>query len=117
MILDGNILPANHFLRRHGEERTRFHRRVIRDNHEGAPANFGKSSDRARGRRAAPLLVHFERRVNSQLEKLRTWIDQLADTLTRREAAFLVLRFNRFGAAALANLLLFILYFRKELDD
>ncbi len=116
-VFDGDVLRANHFLRGHGEKRAGFHGCIIGDNHEGAPANFGKSGDRPRARRAAPFLVHFERRVDSQFKKLRTGIDQLCDALAGGETAFFVLRFDGLRATALADLFFFVLDFCQQIDD
>ena len=44
-------------------------------------------------------------------------IDQLGNAFARCEPAFFVLRFDGFRAAALANLLFFVLYFGEEIDD
>ena len=102
-ILDGDVLRANHFLRRHREKRAGFHRGVIGDDHHAAPADARQPGDRSRRRRAAPFLVHFVRGVEAQLEKLRSRIDQLGDALARRQPPFFVLRFDGFRAAALAE--------------
>ena len=116
-ILDGDILRANHFLRGHRKERAGFHRRIVGDNHECPAANFRQARDGARARGAAPLLIHLERCVNSQFEKLPSGIDQLGDALARSQAALFVLRLNCFGAPALANLFLFILDLGEKIDD
>jgi hypothetical protein len=112
-VFDCDILRANHFLRGHREKRTCFHGGVIGDDHESAPANFRESGDGSCARRAAPLLIHFKCRVDSQLKKLRTGINQFGDTLSRSEPAFLVLRFDCFRAAALADLFFLVLDFRQ----
>ena len=70
--------------------------------------------DRAGCRRAAPFLVHFVRGVNSQLEKRRVRIDQLGDAFARRQAAFFVLRFDGFRAAALLNFGFLVLDFGEQ---
>ena len=116
VIVDGHVLRANDLFGGHGEERPGFHRGVIRDNHKGAATNHSQARNRAGAGRAAPLLVHFEGRVNTQLEELRAGINQLGDALARGQAPFLVLRLNRLGAATLKNLLFFIFDFRKEID-
>ncbi len=114
MIVDGNILRANHFFRREREESPGFHRRVVGDDHHQTPADSPEAGDRARGRRAAPLLVHFVRGVNSQLEKRSVRIDQLGDALARGQAALLVLRFDGLRAAALLNRGFLVLDFREQ---
>ena len=115
VIVDGNILRANHFFRGEREERSGFHRRVVGDDHHEAPADSREAGDRARGRRAAPLFVHFVRGVNSQLEKRSVRIDQLGDALARGQADFLVLRFDGFRAAALLNHGFLVLDFGDEI--
>jgi hypothetical protein len=48
---------------------------------------------------------------------MRAGIDQFRDAFAGGEATLFVLRFGRFGAAALGDLLLFILYLSNEIDD
>jgi hypothetical protein len=62
-------------------------------------------------------LVHLVSRKNSQFKQLRAGIDQLGDTLPRRQPAFFMLRFNGFRASALSNLFFFVLNFREEIND
>ena len=69
VILDRDILRANDFLRRHREKRAGFHRRVVGDDHHQAPGYAPETRDDARGRRAAPFLVHLVCGVEAQLEK------------------------------------------------
>ncbi len=45
VIVDSNILRADHFLRGHGKKRAGFHRGIIGDDHEGAPADARDSGD------------------------------------------------------------------------
>ena len=52
----------------------------------------------------------------SKLEKVCSGIDQLGDALARRQPALLVLRFDGFRAAALADFLFFILDFGEEVN-
>ena len=117
VIFDGDILRANDFLRGHREKRAGFHGGVVGDDHERAAADAREPGYRSGRRRAAPLFVHFVGGENAQLEKLRAGIDQLRDAFARREPAFLVLRFDGFRAAALANLLFFVLDLGEEIDD
>ena len=110
-IFDGDVLRADHFLRGHREKSARFDRGVVGDDHHQPAGNAREAGDRSRGGRAAPFLVHFVGGVDAQLEEVRFRIDQLGDALARREAAFLVLRFDGFGAAALADLFFFVFDF------
>ena len=73
-----------------------------------------RPGDGARGRCAAPLFVHFVRRVNPQLKKRSARIDQLGDAFPRRQAALLVLRLDGFGAAAQLNRGFLILDFGEQ---
>ena len=116
VILDSDILRANDFFRGHGKKCTGFHRGIIRDNHERAAANFGEAGNRARARRATPLFVHFERRVDAKLEEVRVGISQFRDTLAGRQAALFVLRLDRFRSATLPNLFFLVLNFREQID-
>src|SRR2546427_7136524 len=116
-VFDGDVLRANYFFRSHRKKRAGFHSRVIGDKHEGAPADFRKPSDRSGAGRATPLLVHFERGVDSQFTKLRIRIDQFCNALTSGEPAFFVLRLDGLRAAALADLFFLILDFRQQIDD
>ncbi len=68
-IIDGDVLRANHFLGGHREKRAGFHGGVVGNDHEQAPGHATKTGDGSRGRRAAPFLVHFVRRVNAQARK------------------------------------------------
>ena len=115
-ILDGDVLRANHFLRGHREERAGLHRGVVGDDHHAAPGDVAEAGNGAGGGRAAPFLVHFVGGVEAQLEEFRAGIDQFGDALARGEAAFLVLRFDGFCAAALADLFLFVLDFGEAVD-
>jgi hypothetical protein len=117
VIFDGDILRADDFLCRHREKRAGFHGRVIGDEHKSPSADFCESGDRSCRGRAAPLLVHFVSGENAQLKKLRARVYQFGDAFPRCEAAFLVLRFDSFCTAALANLFFFVLNFCEEINN
>ena len=71
----------------------------------------------ARGR-AAPFLVHFERREGRPVQKIAIpGSISFGDSFAGREPALFVLRFDRFRATALANLLFLILDFGEQFDD
>ena len=78
--------------------------------------HFRQARDRSRRGSAAPLLIHFVRGVQAELEELRFRIDQLGDAFAGRQAAFLVLRFDGFRPAALANPLFLVLDFGEPVD-
>jgi hypothetical protein len=70
---------------------------------------FGYSAEElrsipARGRRAPPLLVHFERRKQPQFEEFRLRIQQQIEALSHRQTLLPMLRFDGLCTAALANL-------------
>jgi hypothetical protein len=117
VIFNGDVLRADNFLRGHREKRASFHRRVIGDEHERSPADLRKSRNSPSRRRATPFFVHLVGSKNAKLEKLRAGIDQLRDALARREPTLLMLRFDGFRTATLANLFFFVLYFCEEIDD
>src|SRR5262249_31925422 len=94
-----------------------FYRGVVCDDHEFTPADRGDARDGSGGRSAAPFFVHFVSGVEAKLKKCRAFIVQFLDAFARSEAAFFVLRFVSFGAAAFAVLLFFILDLRQKLDD
>ena len=116
-IFDGDILRADDFFRGHREKRAGFYGGVVGDEHEHAAADAGEAGDGACCGRAAPLFVHFPGGVGAQLEEMRAGIDQLRDAFARGEPAFFVLRLDRFGAAALRDLLFFIFDLSDEIDD
>ncbi len=62
MIVDGDVLRANHFLRRHREKRAGLHCGVVGDDHHQPSGDTRQAGDRAGRWRAAPFLVHFDRR-------------------------------------------------------
>ena len=115
-VLDGDILRADHFLRRHREKRPGLHRGVVGDDHHPASGHMAEAGDHARRGRAAPLLVHLVGGVEAQLEKLRVRVDQPGDALAGGEASLLVLRLDGLRAAALADALFFILDLRQAID-
>ena len=117
VIFDGDVLRANHFFRGHREERAGFHRGVVGDEHERAAADAREAGDRASRGRAAPFFVHFVGGVDAQFEEMRAGIDELGDAFARGEPALLVLRLDGFCAAALRDLLFFVLDLRDEIDD
>ena len=108
-IVDGDILRANHFFCGHREKRAGLYGRVIGDNHEHAPRYTPQPGDGSRRRSAAPLLIHLVSRVNAELEKMGAGIDQCGYPLARGKPVFLVLRFDRFCAAAFADFFFLIL--------
>ena len=114
-IFDGDVLRANHFLGGHREKRAGFHGGVVRDDHHEPACDAAEPGDRARSGRAAPFLVHFVGGVDAQLEKFGFGIDQLGDSFAGGEAIFLVLRFDGFRAAALADSVFFVLDFGKAI--
>jgi hypothetical protein len=94
-----------------------FHGGVVGDDHKQTSADASESGDRAGRRSAAPLFVHFMRGVDAQLKEMRAGVDKLLDPLASREPALFVLGFDGFWAAALGDLLFFVLDLRKEIDD
>jgi len=106
-ILDGDVLSTDYFLRRHWKERARFHRCVIRDQHEEPALDSCKSRDHSSCRCSTPLLIHSVGSVDCQLKQLRTAIDEQSNAFTSSEAALAVLGFDCLGSPTLSNLLLF----------
>jgi len=116
-VFDRHILRANDFFRGHGEERAGFHRSVVGDQHNHSTTDSRESSNRSSGRSATPFFVHFESGECTQFEKVRAGIDEFGDTFAGGEAAFLVLGFDSFRAAALADEFVLILDLGEEVDD
>ena len=108
VIFDGDVLRANHLLRRHREERARLYRGIVHDQHDQAALHASQSGHYAGRRRAAPLLIHAPSGVSAKLEELGARIDQQRDALARGQAALLVLRLDRLFATALVDDLLFV---------
>jgi hypothetical protein len=91
MVFNGDVLGADHLLRCHREKCAGLDRGVIGDDHHLAASDATEAGDGARGRSTAPFLVHFVRRIESQLEELALRVYELGDTLPRRQPALLVL--------------------------
>ena len=68
-------------------------------------------------RSAAPFFVHFMGSVNAKLEEVRARVNQLCDAFASGQAAFFVLRFDGFRAAAGTNLFFLILDLRNKIDN
>ncbi len=113
-VFDGDILRANHFLGGQRKKCAGLHRGVVGNDHHQAARDARQAGDRARGRSAAPFLIHFVSGVNPQLEELCLGVDQPGDALARREPAFLVLRFSGFGSSALLQTRLFVFDFGEQ---
>ncbi len=110
-------MRANDFFRGHREKCPGFDGGIVGDEHEEPAANSCKTGDGSCGGRAAPFFVHFERGEEAEFEKVRVWVDEFRDAFTGGQAAFFVLRVDRFCAAALADEFFLILHFREEFDD
>ena len=115
-VLDRDVLGANHFLRGHGEEGARLHRRIVGDDHHQPGLNARQSGDHAGSRSAAPFFIHAVGRVGAQFEKC-SGINQQIDALARGEASLVVLALDRFGPAAFADFLFFIAHLRNQVGQ
>ena len=69
MIVDGNILRADHFFCCKREEAPAFTVASLAMIITSRPQTRRQSGNRPRRRRAAPFLIHFVRGKNSQLKK------------------------------------------------
>ncbi len=116
VIIDGDVLRANHFFCGHREERTSFHGCVVGDNHEHAAGDPPEAGDGSSGGSATPLFVHFPGGVDAEFKEMSAGIDKRGDALAGGEAVLFVLGFDGLGAAAFANLLFFIFERGKQLN-
>src|SRR5579875_689039 len=103
VIVDSDLLRAQDLLGGHGEECPSLHRSVVCDDHHEPALNPPKACDDSSRRRAAPLLIHFERCENTQFEEAGTMINQQGNTLACRQSPLFVLGFHGLRAAALAD--------------
>ena len=113
-VVERDVLRPDYFLRRHGKEGARLHRGVVGDDHHQTAVNPTQARDGPRRGRAAPLLVHLVRGVETEFKELAPGVDQPGDALARRQASFLVLRLDGLGPAALTNPLFLVLDFGQE---
>ena len=104
-VIDGDVLCANDFLGSNREERTRFDRGVVHDEHDQPAFDARETGHDTRAWRAAPLFIHAPCRVGAEFEEHSARIDKSCDALAGGETCFLVLRLNGLGAAALLDLL------------
>src|ERR1700693_1480322 len=99
--LKGNPLSAQKLLARRWKERTRFHGRIIRNDHAWNATNVSDPCDHSRSDNVPPLLVHFVSCPEADLEELRVFIQELGDPLPRRQTAKLALAFQSSLSSAL----------------
>ena len=84
-VLPCDFLGADVLLHRHRVVSAALHRRVVGDDQALLSRHAADPGDDPGGR--GLVVVHVERRELRQLEKRRTWVEQLAHALARQELA------------------------------
>src|SRR5437588_8361013 len=100
MILNGNVLGANHLFGRHGKECSGFYRGIIHNQHEQASMNSSQAGDYPGGGSAAPLFVHLIGGVDTQLKKFGITVNEQVNSLAGGKTSFTVLRLDGFLPSA-----------------
>ena len=99
--LESDPLRAQKFFHCRGKKRTRFHARIVRDDHAWNSGYVTDAGDRSGGDDAPPLFVHFVGRPKADLEKLRVFVEELTDSFPRRKPTEFALSFESGFPAAL----------------
>src|SRR4029077_18927767 len=96
-------LRANHLLGGRRKKRAGFHGCVVSDDHARNALDVTDAGHNSRRRDFSPLLVHFVRRPEPNLEKWRVLIQQMTKTFADWQASHLALTLVTGFAAAFAQ--------------
>jgi len=104
MVLHCDLLEPQVFFPGDREPCARFHGLVVSEDHALAPADRAQSGDGATGGAAALLLVHFKTRESADLDKGRSFVDEVLDPLAGGQFVLFPLLFYGSPSAAEHNL-------------